>query len=307
MAGSNVIELRTGPLVLAVAPGACGAVTRFAYDDGARRVELLRPALETAVADRDPRGMSCFPLVPFSNRIGNGRFAFQGRIVTLPPNFLPEPHAVHGHGWQSAWSVVDQTPSSLTIEYRHAADTWPYPYRARQRYSLAEDRLEIEFTVTNEGTEAMPAGFGAHPYFVRTPHARLRAHVEQMWKANDQFLPSELVAVPAEIPLAGAGINPDEVAIDTNFIGFDGRCEIEWPEFDAGLRVETRGPFTCLVVYTPPNQPFFCVEPVTNCLDAFNLAHAGRTDTGMLVIPPGQDVAGTVTFLPTLGLGNAAR
>src|SRR3989338_7084442 len=39
MPGSNVIELRTGPLVLAVAPGACGAVTRLAYDDGARRVE----------------------------------------------------------------------------------------------------------------------------------------------------------------------------------------------------------------------------------------------------------------------------
>lgn len=213
-------RLREGSLVLSVAPAACGAVTRFAHVDGGRTIEVLRPALETAVADRDPRGMSCFPLVPFSNRIGNGRFTFQGGIVTLPPNFLPEPHAVHGHGWQSAWEVIEQAGATATIQYRHAADPWPYPYRARQRFTLVDGRLEIEFSVANEGTEAMPVGFGVHPYFERTPRARLRAHVEQMWKDNEQSLPSELVALPPDIPLAGAGINPNDVAIDSNFIGF---------------------------------------------------------------------------------------
>ena len=153
----------------------------------------------------------------------------------------------------------------------------------------------------------MPAGLGLHPYFVRTPLARLRAHVEHMWKTNDQFLPSDLQAIPTELPLASTGINPDEVALDTNFIGFDGRCEIEWPEFDAGLGLETRGPFTCLVVSTPPNQPFFSASPATNCIDAFNLADQGRTDTGMLVIPPGEDLAGSVTFRPVIGLRAPSR
>lgn len=301
----SVIELRAGPLVLAVLPGA-GAVTRFAYDAAGRRVELLRPASEAAITDRDPLGMSCFPLVPFSNRIRDARFTFQGRAVTLQPNFPPEPHAVHGHGWRAAWIVSDRSDASVTVEYRHAADAWPFSYRARQRFFLADDRLDLEFMVTNEAAEAMPVGFGVHPYFVRTPRARLRAHVEQMWKTDAQSMPSELVPVPAEIPLAGEGINPNEVALDTNFLGFGGRAEVDWPEHDARLRLETSGPFACFVVYTPPGQPFFCAEPVTNCIDAFNLAAAGRRDTGMLALAPGQEVSGTVSFIPTIGLGQPA-
>ena len=112
--------------------------------------------------------------MPFSNRIRDARFTFQGRAVTLPPNFLPEPHAVHGHGWHAAWTVSDRSDASVTVEYRHAADAWPFSYRARQRFSLADDRLDLEFMVTNEAAEAMPVGFGVHPYFVRTPRARLR-------------------------------------------------------------------------------------------------------------------------------------
>ena len=44
------------------------------------------------------------------------------------------------------------------------------------------------------------------------------------------------------------------------------------------------GPLGFLVVYTPPGEDFFCAEPVSNATDAFNLAAAGRTDTGMLVL-----------------------
>jgi aldose 1-epimerase len=250
--------------------------------------------------------MSCFPLVPFSNRIRNGRFTFRGRTVTLPPNFPPEPHNIHGQGWRAAWTVVDHADTHLTIEYRHAAGDWPFAYRARQHYGLSGDRLDVTITVTNEALEAMPVGFGLHPYFVRTPRTRLRARVRQFWKEDDDSMPTELVPVLDTIPLA-TGLNPDAVALDTNFLGFGGTAHIEWPEHDARLRLVTDGPFGCLVVYTPPGQPFFCVEPATNCIDAFNLAAAGRADTGMLVLDAGATVSGTVRFLPAVGTGRASR
>jgi len=56
--------------------------------------------------------------------------------------------------------------------------------------------------------------------------------------------------------------------------------------------------FSCLVVYTPAGQNFFCAEPATNCIDAFNLADVGRTDTGMLVVKPGETLSGVVTLTP---------
>lgn len=36
------------------------------------------------------------------------------------------------------------------------------------------------------------------------------------------------------------------------------------------------------------------------CIDAFNLAAAGRTDTGMLTLPPGGTASGTVRVIPTV-------
>jgi aldose 1-epimerase len=303
MLTSEIIELRSGPLVVAVTPQACGAITRFGVDGRGRTFDLLRPASPDAIAARNPLGMSCFPLVPFSNRIRNGRFTFEGRTIALPPNFPPEPHNIHGQGWRASWTAVERAGASLAIEYRHAPDAWPFAYRARQHYDLREDRLEVTLTVTNEGVDAMPVGVGLHPYFVRTPRARLWAQVRQFWKTDDDAMPTELVPVPDTIPLTGAGINPDAIALDTNFLGFGGTADIEWPEHDARLHLATRGPFTCFVVYTPPSQPFFCAEPATNCIDAFNLAAAGRNDTGMLVLPPGDTLDATVSFTPTIGDG----
>ena len=44
--------------------------------------------------DGVPFDVGCFPLVPFSNRIENGRFEFQDRTVTLEPNHSRQAHVI---------------------------------------------------------------------------------------------------------------------------------------------------------------------------------------------------------------------
>lgn len=283
-----------------VAPAACGAVTRLSSGDGDRTIHWLRPATPSAVPDRDARGMSCFPLVPFSNRIRNGRFTFEGREIELPPNFPPEPHAVHGQGWQTSWALIEQEASSAMIEYRHKPGAWPFAYCARQSFELDPTRARFRITVTNEGQAPMPLGFGFHPFFTRTPRARLKAPVVGMWQTDADAMPTALVPLPPTLPLSGVGIVPAEIALDTHFSGFGGSATIEWPEWQAGLRLETSGPFKFLVVFTPPGQDFFCAEPVTNSIDAFNLTAAGRTDAGMIVLAPGAVAEGFMTLTPQL-------
>jgi len=51
-----------------------------------------------------------------------------------------------------------------------------------------------------------------------------------------------------------------------------------------------------LVVYTPPGRPFFCAEPVSHVTDAFNLAAAGRTDTGARALAAGETLRAVVTL-----------
>lgn len=291
------IRLRRDAAILELAPAAGGAITRYARDDGGGPVDLLRPASPEAVEERVPTRMACFPLVPFSNRVGYGRFTFRGRSIELPANFPPEPHAIHGHGWSAPWEVLDRTEDSATLEYRHHADAWPFPYRVRQRFQLAPDHLAVSMEVRNEGDESMPVGFGWHPFFVRTPETRVTATVDRVWLAGDDALPERLIPVPEGWGLAD-GLKPDGLSLDNNFLGWDGHARIDWPEREAGLELEVEGPFGVLVLYTPAGEDFFCVEPASNSIDAFNLAAGGREDTGMLVLDPGRSVSGSMRLRP---------
>ncbi|MYN66215.1 MAG: aldose 1-epimerase [Acidobacteria bacterium] len=296
----EVIELRAGSTRLAVAPEVGGSITRYASERGGTTIEWMRPSPADAIANRSAGGTSSFPMVPFSNRIRNAAFGFQGRTIQLPQNFRPEPHAIHGHAWREPWAVLSQSDATLTLEYRHPADAWPWTYTAQQAFDLTEERLRVRFTVTNEASAPMPVGFGLHPYFVRTPRATVRADVGQMWQADAGLMPVNLVPPPPQLLLDGAGLNPDATPLDNNFVGFGGRAIIAWPEWNARLRIDADPAYACLVVYTPAGQDFFCVEPATNCIDGFNLADAGRTDTGIIVLAPGETAAGDVTFTPEL-------
>jgi aldose 1-epimerase len=54
------------------------------------------------------------------------------------------------------------------------------------------------------------------------------------------------------------------------------------------------GPTGHLVIYVPPGQDFFCIEPVSHVNDGFNLLDRGVEDTGVHVLTPGQTLAGTI-------------
>lgn len=295
----SVITLRSGEFVAQVAPSAGGSITRYAWDSGDRSLELLRPASAEDLANAVPTGMACFPLIPFSNRIRDGRFTFGGREVQLSPNFPPEPHTIHGHGWQTEWEVEEQATDRLTIGYSHEADEWPWPYRARLDFNLSADSLQVTLGLTNEGGDPMPAGFGLHPYFVRTPATRLTAAVTGVWLSDEDSMPTDLVALPADRRL-DEGINPRDVSLDHNFAGWNRAALVEWPDRGARLTLTGDELFKFLVVYTPVGEEFACVEPVSNVLDAFNLAQQGRSDTGMFAVEPGATVNGTITFAPEI-------
>jgi aldose 1-epimerase len=298
-AGMDPITLRDGPLGVVVAPQIGGAIARFWCERPGAPVELLRPAPALALAQRDPWAMACFPLAPWSNRIREGRFAFGRRTVSLSPNRDRDRHTIHGHGFQTVWTVVDVRPALAILEYPHAPDAWPWAYRAVQRVALTSTSLELELTLANEGDAAMPAGLGWHPYFPRTPETTLTARVGGLWLTDAEMLPVACV-VPPPVQDPGRGLAVNRAALDNAFVGWDGQAVVAWPERRARLRLATRDPLGTLVVYTPPGQSFFCAEPVSHITDAFNLAAAGRTDTGMLTLAPGESARATLTLTPEI-------
>jgi aldose 1-epimerase len=294
---SDAVTLRSGPLGLVVAPRAGGSIARFWSEGTGRVVDLLRPASAAAVAAADPWGMASFPLVPWSNRIREGRFAFGGRQVSLGAAWPAERHAIHGLGFRVAWAVMDAGPEAVSLEHCHRPDEWPWAYRARQRVALSPLGLHLTLAVTNEGVAAMPLGIGWHPYFPRTPETTLAARVRGLWLTDAEVLPTELIAPPPERDPA-RGLPVARVALDNVFTGWDGHAVVRWPERRLRLTIAAAPPLRCLVVYTPPTEPFFCAEPVSQVIDAFNLHAAGRSDTGVLTVAPGETVEAGLTLVP---------
>jgi aldose 1-epimerase len=121
----NIVELVSNDALVRIAPELGGAITQFSLCGA----PVLRPTPAEAIGARDVRATACYPLVPYSNRIANARLAFGGREFTLARNFGTHPHAIHGVGWQRAWSVADVSQNHARLALRHdareSADAWP--------------------------------------------------------------------------------------------------------------------------------------------------------------------------------------
>lgn len=304
MTTSSVIELKRGALALVLTPEVGGSIASFTF----RGQDIMRPGGRALFEEKKVRTASCFPLVPFSGRIADARFTFEGEVVKLEPNFPPEPHAIHGQGWENAWQVRHQNERWAELAFSHRRSGTPLHYEATQTFRLEDDALEIELAVKNTGKGRMPAGLGLHPYFVRSPEATLQTRLSHMWLVDERNIPRERVELPEHVDFA----QPQKVAdleLDHGFDGFDGRAQIVWPESGHRLTMKADDVFDRLVIYIPPGKDFFCVEPATNVNNGFNmLSESGAegegsadqgaepVDTGVEILDPGASLGGRVRF-----------
>jgi aldose 1-epimerase len=298
LVASGVVTLSSGSAWCQIAPGAGGAVAGFWWERDGRRIDWLRPAPPAAVARGDAGEMASFPMVPYGSRIRHARFLFCGREVVESP--ADGRHALHGHGWRRPWAVTERAEDRLVLEYEHSAANWPWPYRARQRFALTPETLEITLELENRSEALMPAGLGFHPFFPRTPETMVEARTSGVWFTDTELLPTEHAAVPAGWDLAG-GRRVAELALDNVFTGWAGDAVVTWPERRARLRLSATQPLlSFLVLYTPRERDFFCIEPASHVTDAINLAREGVAETGLRVLAPEARRAAHMSLRPEL-------
>lgn len=272
----DLLRLGRGDTGLMLAPNAGGGIAAFHWQG----VDMMRPASAAALADRDPLGLASFPLVPWSNRIGHGRFAFDGREVALPANFGDHPHALHGHGWQAPWTVEAQDEASARLSFDHDAADWPWAYRAEQLFTLADDGFDVRLSVENRSDRRMPAGLGHHPYFLKTPAMTLAAGLDGWWETDALVMPTRW---HAEARRDWSDKLHAATTTDTVFTGWDGVARLEWPERGVALTLTAGDAARWLVVYSPADQDIACIEPVTHPTDALNAPDR----PGLAMLEPG--------------------
>ena len=293
----QLLHLESQGSILELDPENGGSILGYRSETEYGIFHWMRPAGEKGLGG-DILDLSCFPLFPFSSRIRDGLFRFMGEEYRLPLNFLPEKHTIHGHGWKTSWKVTECNASNASLLYLHQPNEWPWSYRAVQSFKLEGAKLEINLELQNTSESPMPAGFGLHPYFVRTPKARVIADCDCIWVNDEEVMPLRLEPLSTESNIR-EGLIPEAGFIDNTFTGWDRKVRIEWPEWNAEMFIESEAPLDFLVVFAPLNEDFFCVEPVSNVTDAFNMMDRGQMGHGTRVLEAGESLASRITFFPT--------
>ncbi len=271
---SSLIELRAGELRLALRPDLGGCVAGLWLGE----LPVLRPIDPLALSDVGES--ASFPLVPYSNRLGYRRFNWLGKAYTTAANFPDMPHSLHGVGWQRPWTVVSQGEGEVSVAYVHQADEhWPFAFTAEQRFILKPDALRIDMSVRNDAPHPAPVGLGWHPYCPRRRRSRLHAEIRERWDADATKLPTRRVAQP--------GLDADVAHLDFDhcFDGWSGAVRIR----DEKLSLSLSSSLQRLVVYTPPHETFFAVEPVSHVNNAIHMAEP--TQHGLHSVAGGESTS----------------
>ena len=205
----------------------------------------------------------CYPLVPYSNRLGYKRFRWRGHDHTTQANFGDHPHSIHGVGWQRPWEIVSSSALEVVLRYRHRPDAdWPFAFEATQYFTLSPQGLHLEMVVANQADVAQPIGLGWHPYFPKRARSRLHIELSDRWDNDAAQLPVRKVAQP--------GIDSDvsHLDFDNCFEGWRGAARIR----DERFSLQLTSSLDRLVVYTPQDKDFYCVEPVSHVSNAIHMA-----------------------------------
>ncbi len=292
MTTSDPLLLSSNDFFAAVDPGIGGSLLYWRQKND----DLLRSASPEAIERKAADETAMFPLVPYSNRIRGGYFIYWGIKRRVPKNHPVVADPLHGEGWQTEWNVMEHAKDNAKLFFRHnGKNGFPFAYEAQQDFTLQDNSLIVSLTLTNKGGIPMPCGLGWHPFFPKDDDTKVFFKTKNVW-AHESAPPRERpIKTPAEWQF-DKGLKISELELDTCFGGFDGKVEMIWPQRNRKINMTAYNDFGHVVVWSPAGESFFCVEPVTNATDAFNLASRGITGTGIKTLDPDESLTETMTL-----------
>ncbi len=237
-------------------------------------------------------------LIPWPNRLGDGRYSFGGTDHQVP---LDEPelsNALHGLVRWDSWAAEPHSASRLTMRHRlHPRPGYPFCLELTADYQLERTGLTVSLAAINIGDAPAPFGAGSHPYLrVGTPFidtCTLRIPASTALLTNSRFLPV------GRAPVAGTDRDFREprligdIRIDASYTGLardpDGLARVTLQAPDGRrLTLWTDESFRWLQLFGGDPLPRgerrrgLAVEPMTCPPDAF------RSGEDLIVLEPGE-------------------
>ena len=124
-----------------------------------------RPVLESYPLDAICDGAHGALLIPWPNRLSDGRYQFKGMDYQVPLSEPGNHNAIHGFMRWRSWAPVEHESNRVVMASRlHPQPGYPFTLDLQVSYELSEQGLSVSTTATNLSDRPCPYGFGQHPY-----------------------------------------------------------------------------------------------------------------------------------------------
>jgi len=266
-----------------------------------------RPLVEGYAEDDPASGGRGQLLLPWPNRIRDGRYGFAGRDHQLPLSEVDRGHASHGLVRWACWRPVEVSGDAIALAYRLMAQPgYPWTLDLAVRYAVSGDGLTVTVTATNRAAEPAPFAAGAHPYLRVGPGPvdtwELSVPARTALAIDDRKIPTGRVEVAGGDLDFRDGRQIGDTLLDTAYTDLDrdsdGRATVVLRGPEGGVELWMDAAHHWAQVYsaddlTPPRSAL-AVEPMTAPPDAFN------SGDDLLSLEPGatQSLSWGVRALP---------
>lgn len=278
-----MIELRAGALRCELHPALGGAIAGLWLEG--RPVLRSTPAAQLASA----RDAALLPLVPFSNRIGHAEVVWQGTQQPLVRHGGDAPHAILGLASQRPWTLLDQEEDGAMLAFEHRPDSaWPFAFDCSHTLRLRPTGLELTLALTNQASQAAPAGLGWRALFERRPGRRVALQADGRWEFGADRLPLQ------RRPAAPLAADSATLAADECRDGWTGLAQVD----DERLHVRIRSELTRVLVCGEAGRDAFALAPVSHVPNAVHLYAAGASTDGLglTLLAPGETLLAQMTI-----------
>jgi aldose 1-epimerase len=253
-----------------------------------------------AIVDGFPEDRMCtgyrgLPLLPWPNRIEDGRYSFDHVDHQLAINRVSEGNAIHGLTCFERWRIdredQDRVVLSLDLVPRPG---YPFSLWLAIEYALSDAGLEVTMRARNTGSAPLPFGAGHHPYILPRAGlaaARLRVPASLYITHDGRGLPMTDRAVDGSALDLRRGDPVGSLELDHCFgalaRGADGKAQVHLD--DIVVWMDQR--FGWVQLYSGDNLPTserrrsLAIEPMTCPPNAF------RSGRDLITLQPGGSVA----------------
>lgn len=239
-------------------------------------------------------------LMPWPNRVADGRYAFGGRTFQLALSEPDHHNAIHGLVRWAMWTLLEHEPHRAVVGYRlRPQQGWGGCLDLEVAYELDEDGLTVTPRAHNVGPAAAPFGFGAHPYLTtgedRVDELTLSVPAGRRLLVDDRLLPTGTEPVDGGPLDLRAGRPLGDTVLDTAFTDLapeeDGRWRVQLtrPGSDRAVTVWGDPAYRWVQVFTGDTlagelarRSGLAVEPMTCPPNAL------ATGEDLVVLEPGQ-------------------